>query len=256
MVNFMNYLKKLLTLGVIFMSTVSFNPILKPANTEIPSRDEIMRTIDLDILSIIPKGYFYGKDSVSAFLNLLNDYPVEDLRNIVKDFFNLKDKIFKDAFKNQVIRQYVVTAGGPGSGKSTILENYLKENPGFAYIDPDRSCLLHMENTYNKYILSHTPQESYEKWRNASNFIANVLMCYALEEGYNIAHGATMTSPYSVNEFEALKGYKYNRKILHINCPDELRIDSEKTRRESGIFQCSDIDFVNKGEDFFKRLED
>ena len=50
--------------------------------------------------------------------------------------------------------------------------------------------------------------------------------------------------------------YGYNRKILHITCPTEIRIASEKARRESGIVQCTDEDLKNKGKDFFKRLPD
>jgi len=30
----------------------------------------------------------------------------------------------------------VATAGGPGASKSTILETYLHNNPGFVYIEP------------------------------------------------------------------------------------------------------------------------
>lgn len=219
------------------------------------SKEGMMEKFDREILSKVPENYFFKKEQIR---DLLNDYSLNELEAIYNDYFLLKEKTFENADKNQFPPQYVVTAGGPGAGKSTVLENYLKENKGFAYVDPERTCLLHMENTYKKDIeTGETAQASFTKWRNASNFIAKVLMCNALEDGYNLAHGAAMTSEFSKFELQAVKNnYGYNRKILHITCPNEIRIASENARRESGIVQCTDEDLKNKGKAFFKRLED
>lgn len=188
-------------------------------------------------------------------IKLLDKYEADDLELIFKDFLLLKEKTFGQADKAKV---YVVTAGGPGAGKSTFFEEF-KETLGvkFAYIDPDRSCLLHMRNSYGQDLKSkvRTPQEAYTHWREASNFLANVFLAHALDQGYAVAHGSTMADPRSIDALKMIGGgYGYHRTLLHFTCEENLRRDSELKRREGGIVQCTDDDLVNKGKQFHERL--
>ena len=214
------------------------------------------------ILKEVPPYHFYPVDKIRE---LIADYSPEDLVKIYQDYCDLKQQTFEGVTKD---RDYLVTAGGPASGKSTI-EEYLiagGECPDKslsnklikrAYIDPDRSCLLRMKNTYLADTLSgaRTPQQAYEHWRKASNFLSNVFLAIALKEGYAIAHGSTMATPPSMKALQAIKDlYQYNRTVVHVTCDEQIRKESEVFRRKGGIVQCSDKDFPEKQAMFFTLL--
>ena len=100
--------------------------------------------------------------------------------------------------------------------KSTILETFLKENSeegeNFVYVDPDVRGLKFMINTYledvGPYAISKSTEyakKAYEKWRGASNYIANTLFNEAYVQGLNIAHGTTATVAEVTNLYKNLK---------------------------------------------------
>ena len=128
-------------------------------------------------------------------------------------------------------REYIAAAGGPASGKSTLLEG-ISENrncpPGFVnnfkrvYIDPDRSCMVNMERTYLADLKSGmSSMDAYTKWRNASNFLSNVFLARALNEGYAIAHGTTLATPPSMKALQAIQNhYHYKTTLFSIIEPE------------------------------------
>ena len=222
------------------------------SSLEATAQENIHLRIEREILSLIPKDHFFPAQAIKAFLK---GYSDEDLQLIFEDFFELKESVFQKADRRPL---FLVTAGSPCAGKSTLLERYLeKSDVHYAYIDPDRVCLFHMTRTYvadrNK---GKTPLEAYNHWRGASNFISNTLMAFALSEGYATALGSTMTSPYSYKAFQGVRGYGYKEHILHVSCPDDLRVASEKKRRDSGVVQCDEDDLRAKGVMFYQRLDD
>lgn len=222
------------------------------SNVEVSVKPYPLERIKTEALSLVPENHFFP---AMFMIQLLDKYQADDLERVLKDFNLLKNQTFRNAEKDQT---YVVTTGGPCAGKSTFFEKF-KENQGvkFAYIDPDRSCLLNMENTYKQDLIdgSRSPQEAYMHWREASNFLANVFLAHALDQGYAIAHGSTMADPRSIDALRMIGGrYGYKRTLLHFTCGEELRLSSELTRREGGIVQCTDEDLVKKGKQFHKRL--
>jgi len=218
-------------------------------------RESLMERFDQEILCLVPQEHFFPKEAIRASF-LPKKYDAQDLQKIWEDFWFLKEQTFANAEKST---EYIATAGGPSAGKSTILEEHLSSNPNkFAYIDPDRSCLQKMPNSYLADLENNRRDVAgaYDHWREASNLLANVFLAYAIDQGYAIAHGTTMTSPHIATMLSFLKNHDYTRVLQHVNCPDDVRLSTEEIRRQGGIFQCTDEDLINKGVDFHKRLGD
>lgn len=207
--------------------------------------------IPVEIVQQIPENHFFPREAICSFLEGYNE---EDMSRIVSDFHLLQEETFRNVEKQKI---YLFTAGGPGAGKSTILEDKLnKAEIRYAYIDPDRRGLQKMATTYLADVESGlSSEEAYSKWRGASNFIANTLMAIALDQGYAIAHGTTMTSPHAAKALQAIKNYGYERNLLHITSPDVVRIASDRARQEV-LFQCTEEDLIEKGKAFFERYDD
>ena len=238
--------------------SVAAIPLSAAANDVVAGPQDIRSQFDA-ILTEVPQNHFY---SAANMRSLLNKYTTAELELIHKDFLELREQTFAGATKQL---SYIVTAGGPGAGKSTALESLLQaeQRPPLsirrAYIDPDRTCLLKMQRTYLADTESHarSPQKAYEHWREASNFLSNVFLAIGLKEGYAIAHGSTMATPYAKNALTAIKNqYGYNTTIMHLTCDEDIRIQSEKQRRDSGVVQCTDQDFKDKNVMFFSLLGD
>ncbi len=206
------------------------------------------------VAEVSPKHWLSG-DMIQGSLN---KYSQEDLERIVDDFFDLQDAHFANP-KSE--RSYVVTAGAPGSGKTTYLEKLLASGSyrGFVYIDPDRTCLLKMTRTYLADVESgqKSSKEAYEYWRDASNFAANALLAIALQREYAIVHGSTSTSPHIKKVLDTVHSvYHYTTKMHHINCDEAVRIDSYNQRNAQGAYQCTIEDFRDKVGMFYQRLPD
>jgi len=183
------------------------------------------------------------------------------------DYCDLKKSTFEGVTQD---RDYLVTAGGPASGKSTILEHLMagKDCPDKslnhalikrAFCDPDESCLFKMTHTYlvDKLSKARSPQDAYEHWRNASNFLANVFLGIALDRGCAIAHGSTMATPPSIKALQAIKGlYHYKRTVVHVTCDEQVRKASEAKRTSREEVHCTSKDFVEKQKMFTALLAD
>ncbi len=215
------------------------------------------------LLEKVPGHHFFPAANMRK---LLEKYSNEELSLIYHDLIAIHEQIFSHATK---ALDYLVTAGGPAEGKSTLLENIVdgkgeipeepQSNIQRVYIDPDRTCLLQMEQTYKKDISTgnRDPEKAYEHWREASNFLANYYLAIALKEGYAIAHGSTMATPHAKNALTAIRDlYGYKTTIIHLTCEEEVRIQSAKKRQEEGVVQCTEIDFHEKQAKFFTLLGD
>ncbi len=236
--------------------------LASPTSAAFPVVDPIYSQFE-QILSEVPSTHFFA---VANMRKLLDKYTPDELRLIYRDFCELREKTFADVSK---AKDYVVTAGGPSAGKSTVLENIvagedipadtLDPHLKRAYIDPDRSCLLHMKHTYlaDRTSGKRNAQEAYEHWREASNFLSNVYLAVALKEGYAIAHGSTMATPYAKNALSAIQnGYGYRTTVVHMTCAEDIRRLSEERRRAGGIVQVTDKDFIDKQALFLTLLPD
>lgn len=250
----------LLNIGSISPSPIAAQPLLTPNIASMPG--DIRIEFD-KLLREVPQEHFFPAANMRK---LLDKYSAEELSLIYKDFCEIRELTFAKADKKS---DYIVTAGGPAAGKSTALELLIEggECPeksldtkiARAYIDPDRSCLLRMKHTYQADLFSalRTPQEAYEHWREASNFLSNFYLAVALKEGYAIAHGSTMATPLAKTVLSSIKHtYGYRTTILHMTCEEPIRKASDQLRRHRGVFQCTEKDFVEKQAIFFSLLAD
>ena len=133
---------------------------------------------------------------------------------------------------------YLVTAGAPGARKSTILEKYLHTQPeyqGMVYVDPDQRGIRFMSGTYcaqslNNYKISQfsnyreAQKSAYDYWRAGSNYIANTLLNEAIAGKYDIAHGSTLTGPFSGALLKSIHAAGY--RIIMILCGAEDTVRS------------------------------
>lgn len=190
----------------------------------------------------------------------LKEYSETEKKLIEKDCKNIRDFCFDGVHKNKKI--YVATAGGPGASKTTILETYLKNNPGFVYVDPDQRALKYMMYTYraslNNYEISKSSsyadllEKAYAKWRWASNYISRTIVNEAFAQGMPIAHGTTSTDKSIKELYEKLKKKGYTIKFLLCASGDENRVKAIKDRAKSQCFvQSSAEDVVEKGKIFY-----
>ncbi len=221
------------------------------------------------VVNEIHKDHFLSRENN---VKLLSKYSPEELDRIYLDLEAIRQETFKTAHKASADgRVYAVTAGGPGAGKSTLQENTLgfttdntpnrlvTDTNTFAYVDPDRRALFFMKNTFVQDVThkTRTPTEAYNYWRDASNFIANTLLALALTNGYDVAHGTTMTAPAPIIDkiMDTIhKTYGYSIRMLHVTAPDDIRDASIKKREGLGIVQSTEEDFRVKGKAFFERL--
>lgn len=166
-------------------------------------------------------------------------------------------------------RIYLATVGAPGSCKSTILETYMASHPdetgSCVYVDPDQRTLKFMTSTYWQsmtcYEISTSPtyqecaKNAYNKWRGASNYIANSILNKAYREGFSIAHGTTSQCPEVGENYKKLKSKGY--KITLLVCMSEAgnRLQAVKQREEKqGFVQSTPKDFVEKEKSIMKNF--
>ncbi len=167
---------------------------------------------------------------------------------------------------------YLGTAGGPGSIKSTTLERFMALGPhrdklpvdNFVAVDPDMQGLKYMVNTYisqgmSPLAISLHPQDyaqlAYEKWRGASNYIANTLFNEAVTGKYNIAHGTTATVPAVENLYKGLKDRGYEIVLLMCDTSDANRSAAITHRQDKqNFYQVTPDDAVSKSLSFYDRF--
>ena len=201
----------------------------------------------------------------------LSEYSPSEAALIKDDLANIGKLCFRETSPVEANeRIYIATAGGPGTGKSTILENYLSEKTNFAYLDPDQRALKYMINTYLQEFTNakisqkkvHTRNDwkkllesAYTKWRAASNYITSVLLNKAYSNGNNIAHGTTSTSEQVEILYKKLKANGYKIVLLLCYSPEQERIKALEHRFENQNFiQVDPKDIVSKGKVFPERF--
>lgn len=195
----------------------------------------------------------------------LKNYSQSEKVAIEKDRRNIRELSLSQAEKGQKHLIYVATAGGPGAGKTTILETYIHNQQGFVYVDPDQRALKYMINTYlqdiNNYAISQNNSyqsllnEGYIKWRGASNYIANTILNEAYSKELAIAHGTTSTNKAISSFYKKLKDKGYKIILLLCASPEEDRLRAIVHQQKNQCFvQASNEDLKQKGEMFFENF--
>ena len=219
--------------------------------------------------------------NVTVFGNVVPEEVVQSLRKgyseeeqvlLDSDLEYIRSLVFRRAKQPKDRKPiYLATAGAPGARKSTILESYLKGKPELGdvvYVDPDQRALRFMGNTYYGRSLSNfqisqasdyqTAQKSaYDYWRAGSNYIANTLLNEAVAGGFDIAHGTTLTGPYSGALLKKLRESGYQIVLVLCGAEDKLRMETVQHRNEvQGFYQTDPKDVEMKALLFPKRLKD
>lgn len=200
--------------------------------------------------------------------DFIKHYSEKEKEAILEDMARIHGLVFPKNFTASPQKHYIATAGGPGSGKSTVLETFLASDPAYAayiYIDPDQRTLRFMTGTYlssmNLYEASKAAsyhallEENYSKWRGASNYIANSFLNEAVSKGLNIAHGTTSTSKMISTFYEKLAKAGYDINLLLCFSPLENCREAIQHRAHTQAFvQSSNEDAEIKYKQFFKSI--
>lgn len=165
----------------------------------------------------------------------------------------------------------VITAGSPGTGKTTLMKQHLNEkNKRFAYICPDDVCLKGMQRTYVKDLQSNLMQLSlddtlrdvikvkqlaYDKWRSGSTIALHIILAHLIRQEYGFYFGATSSPPETADFFDFLKKRGYDIHLLHVTAPENMRWNAIK-ERDKAFVQTTEEDILKKGKLVPQRIND
>ena len=149
----------------------------------------------------------------------------------------------------------VMTAGGPGAGKTIKMRQEL-EGKNIIYICPDDVCLKQQTRTYKADMESGGDLVAgYHKWRPASNAITHWALGKIVQDKYAFYFGTTSTGAKTGSFFEFLKQQGYEIELLHVSAPDDVRWDSIR-ERDKEFVQTTEKDVEEKGKLLFERIQD
>lgn len=227
-----------------------------------------------DFSTIYNENYAYSvpKNMLEGFLRgegfgYEGGYTLEEQKNLASDIQNIwKNIMEKNPSKDG---RACLSAGSPGSGKTTKMEQELEDGFGkvFAYIDPDSVCLKQMDQTYQRELclalegitdpedIKIIRKNCYDKWRAASNLATHVILANLIKERYNFYFGTTSSSPHTGTFLDFLKQNEYNIRILYVSATDSVRWESIQERDKSFV-QTTEEDIIQKGLEVPKRIHD
>jgi hypothetical protein len=163
-------------------------------------------------------------------------------------------------------KYYTACGGAPGSGKTFAIEKLYDidvANGEFysdaIYIGPD-SVVLPQMAAYKKDCADPNigPLKAYEKWRAASNFIANFMMIKAMTEGLNIIHDTTATNAKTATILDVLGSEGYAKR-LHFFIADKDARENALLHRKQKLGYTVELQLTattSKAEAAFERLVD
>ncbi len=183
----------------------------------------------------------------------------------------VRDVCFRQAQVSRSERRlYLATAGAPAAGKSTILEQEIAENPiryrGLVRADPDVYAMNSMVHTYHDFLLSprliaeasdfaSAQRRAYDIARPWSNVLTSEIFNEAIDAGYSVAHGTTMTSASVDTLLGAIKNSGREVHLLLCYAPDSVRVESAKYRATvQANYQVTAEDALVKGMLFPQRF--
>lgn len=204
--------------------------------------------------------YGLSKGEQGRFLDL-----VSRDRDITRDFAFAN--ALKPVDRNPI---YLATAGAPLAGKSTELDRTVMDEDGDYYncvkIDPDMWTMKMMIHSYQGYLMSQgmiaeaktfkaAQIKAYDLCRPASNYYSLKWMNEAAENGYDIAHGTTMTSPHVGGLMDSIKNKGYDVHLIVLAAPDDIRGQASSYRQETQAnYQSTPEDVISKGAAFHERM--
>lgn len=185
---------------------------------------------DLDLIYNTGYAYSLPKNILEGFLSGKSFdnpdfYTKEELNKLKEDI----DDLFLNIMSSNPVKKplAVITAGGPGCGKTILLKQDLKQKEmenkvNYAYICPDDVCLKNMIKTYKTDLevsddSFEAHQKAYNKWRPGSNAANHLILANLIREKYAFYFGTTSSGPATGKFFEFLKKQEYKIKLIHIS---------------------------------------
>lgn len=210
--------------------------------------------------------FFFSPELIQSNLKTYSD---EERAEIEKDLAVVKGVCFPEKLISKERPVYVASAGAPGSRKTTILEKFLKTEPGYSdclYLDPDPRSLKYMVHTYlqslTPYICSQSSdydsviRNAYNKWRFGSTYICASLLEEAFQNRCDVAHGTTLTGDVVPSLLRNIKEAGYEITLLLCSADDEFRKEAIRYRNEvQRFYQSSPEDAASKGKFFPQKME-
>ncbi len=204
----------------------------------------------------VPRPMMEGFLSGVAFDNKV-PYTEEEKNQLARDISSLYQEIMGVDPERE--GHCVLTAGGPGAGKTRQMRADLQEKGRkYAYIDPDDVCLKKITGFQTDIANDPSPQgrkAAYDKWRPASNAMNHLILAHFIQDRVSFYFGTTATSPAVGKLFDLLKKQDYTTRIIHMTTPDEIRWASIQERDKTFI-QTTEEDVRDKGKMFPERLGD
>lgn len=202
----------------------------------------------------------------------------EGQRNLVVLLLHkLIDQQFTKA-KPQAKPSYDANIGAPGAGKTylltkkfaiNVLEGKFAENA--ITVGPDLVVMDQIPDFVNACKLPLGPertermQEAYLLWRDASNFIANFMLCMAVTEHLNIVHDSTLTAEAVAAFLKAIAQpdfydaeFHYNMRanLLLVDKTSRLQALEYRAKQKGGFASITLEDADKKGPALYARLVD
>lgn len=202
-------------------------------------------------------------------------YSIADQENLRRDIMDMVDdivipdeiKMSPNRFTNNL--RFLLTAGAPGAGKTTVLRAEIERRKSlgefYCYVCPDDVCLKNMHATFcsMRSVLNasapddalHTAKRCYNKWRPGSNAAAHLLSAHLLRGRFPVAFGTTSTSSLTSRSFSHVKKLGYKIEVLFVVAPDAVRNDSIKVRNRR-FYQSTEKDNQEKALFLIDRVKD
>lgn len=157
-------------------------------------------------------------NSTSNLQKLLVDYDEEDIQKIYADFLKIKESTFAGMSKN---RKYAFTRDSSDTAKNFI--DTFQSSHGYVSLDTNRSYLPNMLESYKK--------QPMKTWVKASNFINQLLIEIALQNGYNIVDRSEANESSEVKKLSILRQADYSTSLLHFIDVDKVYNKTTKSFR-------------------------
>lgn len=174
------------------------------------------------------------------------EYSVKEQNDLYADIRDIYNNVISGLnIKSPPSKRFaVITAGAPGSGKTTVLRQHLKENiskgMNYAYVCHDDVCLRNLRRTFQKDIESCDQSTAsrraiYNKWKPASHGACHLILQNLIEDKCDFYFGTTSARPFAKFFLEFLKAQEYHIKLLHVTAPDHVRWESVQERNKTFI---------------------
>ncbi len=213
--------------------------------------------------SIYHKDFAYSlpRETLESFLSgAAFDNPTPYSQNESKNLEDDINDLFQALVPSEPKQVAIISAGAPGSGKTTLIRQQLKAEANYPYVCPDDVCLKGQTRTYLTDIKKNgnsfeAKKGAYTKWRPGSNGATHILLAHLIKEKRPFYYGTTCSSPMTYKFFEFLKEQGYRIKVLHVSASDDVRWGSIQ-ERDKMFIQTTEEDIREKGLLVPQRVQD